>query len=155
MNNNDENVKIYSNFIDNEFENLSLKQAHRGETHYKFQEQEQWSKAVANAVASIVDEGVIASAQGSLDNRPKLLDKRSGRYILVDSGASRSIWPVSDFKERPPDLFKALKAVNNSQIQTFGVEKIQVQVSKDFSFTHEFILLPLGLLSGFLQAAFD
>ena len=60
--------------------------------------QEQYDQMVASAVASIIDEGVVAAARNSkIDRRPKLLDKISGRRILVDSGAARSIWPVADY----------------------------------------------------------
>ena len=75
--------------------------------------QSQWDHSVAQAVASIMDEGVMAGVdRENSDLRPKLVDQKSGRTLLVDSGASRSIWPRSDFPEMPPDSFKALKKGN-------------------------------------------
>ena len=92
-------MKIYSNFQDNEFAEQPFRSAQWGENH--FDRQSNWNSFVAQEVASIVDQGdIIASAQDNLDSRPKLFDRRSGRYILVDSGASKSIWPVSDFEGR-------------------------------------------------------
>ena len=102
--------------------------------------QHKWDSAVAEAVASIVDEGVISGVDENKDIRPKLFDKISGRYLLVDSGASKSIWPVSDFPQSPPDEFRALRAVNNSTIKTFGSRTIKIQPSKNFAFSHTFIL---------------
>ena len=77
-----DDLKIYSNFVDNEFEHLSLKQGPWGNNSDMIQEQNQWCKAVREAVASIVDDGVISSAQSSLDHRPKLFDKTSERFIF-------------------------------------------------------------------------
>ena len=97
-------------------------------------------KQVARAVASILDEGIASAASNNTDLRPKLIDQISGRSILIDSGASLSIWPVADYPGKSPDPFRALKAVNDSTIQTFGVQKIEIQASSDFKFEHEFIL---------------
>ena len=112
--NDDENEEIHANFIDHEFSEVPLMQAHWG-SYLKGQKpavQSKWDLNVAQAVASIVDEGVVASSDVT-DLRPKIVDKLSGRSILIDSGASRSVWPKSDFPQCAKDPFKALKAVNN------------------------------------------
>ena len=96
------------------------------------------------AIASIVDEGVVSSAAQNTDLRPKLFDFISGRRILIDSGASRSIWPVSDYPGRSPDPFTALRAVNNSTIPTYGLQSIKIQPSNSYCFTHKFILSPIS-----------
>ena len=133
--------KIYANFIDHEFAEMpSFMQAQWGNHITKPRNQTKWEHSVAQSVASIIDEGVNISAVSSEDLRPKLVDKISGRSILVDSGASRSIWPIADFPGRSPDLFKALKAVNHSTIHTYGLQNIKIQPSNHFSFEHSFIL---------------
>ena len=100
----------------------------------------EWDNIVADAVAAIVDEGIYASTEVEQDSRAKLRDQSSGRTLLLDSGASKSVWPRSDFPSAQPDQFKALKAVNNTVIKTFGEQVIKVQVSKTFTFTHTFTL---------------
>ena len=123
----DNQEKIYANFLDHEFSDLpNFMQAQMG--NIATPSQKHLNNIVAQSVASIMDEGVNISANeaSSADLRPKLVDQISGRSILIDTGASRSIWPVSDYSGRPPDSFKALRAVNNSTIQTFGTEEVKI-----------------------------
>ena len=137
-----QNEKIYANFHEHEFSEVPLLQAQWGNYSSKPQIQSNWDKNIVKAIAAIVDEGVMSASTANNDLRPKLVDVTTGRAILVDSGASRSIWPVADYPGRSPDPFTSLKAVNGSTIGTFGVETIKVQVSGSFTFQHQFILAP-------------
>ena len=62
------------------------------------------------------------------DKRPKLLDQNSGLTILIDSGASASIWPkyYKPFQNLPPDKTRHLQAVNGTKIQTYGAKTMQI-----------------------------
>ena len=117
-------------------------QAHWGKHHFKTQKQ--WNHNVAKAVASILDEDVVSEITSNSDVRPKLVDKLSGKHILIDTGASRSVWSRLDFPDCPIDPFKALKAVNSSTISTFGLKTIKIQVSDDYAFSHDFVLADLS-----------
>ena len=122
-------------------------QAHWGihSNEQKPESQAIWDKCVVDAISSIFDEGgVVASASSETDLRPKLYDQISGKSILVDTGASKSCWPRTDFPHAPIDPFKALKAVNDSHIPTYGVQTIKIQPSKFFTFSHDFILANLS-----------
>ena len=61
--------KIYSNFVDNEFEDLDLplKQARWGAHSVKPEVQYQFEEFVAKSVAEIIDEGVVAAADSDLE----------------------------------------------------------------------------------------
>ena len=141
---NEQNNEIHANFIDHEFSEVPLKQAHWGTylNGHKPKIQQKWDRGVARAIASIIDEGVSAATTDKSDLRPKLFDQASGRTLLVDTGASRSVWPRADFPDDPIDPFKSLKAVNNSTIPTYGTRTIKVQPSKNYVFSHSFLLAP-------------
>ena len=145
-NNFDENNEnIYTNFHDHEFLDLNSPSVKLGEdrahTDFRPQCQKKWNAMVTEAIASVMGEDVIAGSEATdMDVRPKIFDQNSKRFILVDTGASRSVWPRADFPNKQIDPFKALRAVNNSTINTYGVQNIRVQISKKFNFCHDFIL---------------
>ena len=60
----------------------------------------------------------VCSTEYNDDVRPKLLDLNTGLNILVDTGASRSIWPRAHFKNAKQDPTTFLRAVNGGPIIT-------------------------------------
>ena len=122
--------KIYNDFSSHEFGSVaSIQQAKGG---HNTECQDIWNKRVAQSIAEIVDQSAASSDfwfdEG--DKRPKLFDEVSGTWCLVDTGASLSIWPQSNFAEATPDKNKALQAVNGSTIDTFGTRTIKVTTHK-------------------------
>ena len=87
--------KISTNFYENEFLSFaSNKPAKWGIYPFKPHCQESWDENVKETIAAIIDDDVKNTImQSDTDIRPKLFDARSGRWLLVDSGASLSIWP--------------------------------------------------------------
>ena len=57
------------------------------------------------------------------------MDNNSGLSILLDTGASVSIWPKNwrHFKNLPHDPNKNLQAVNGNRIRTFGTHSVKIQ----------------------------
>ena len=70
-----------------------------------------------------------SKGQGSDDLRPRIYDLNSGRSILLDSGASCSIWPVHMLSHLnlAPDPTRKLKAVNGQTIETYGKWQIKIR----------------------------
>ena len=126
----DQNEQIYTDYYSNEFSEFHplLKQAHWGEYTTKPIAQTKWEKEVAFTIASLVLDPEPIAAPKDSDFRPdfKLFDKKSGRWLLLDTGACQSIWPRSDFPLAKLDQSKSLQAVNGSVIETYGTTKIKV-----------------------------
>ena len=90
-------ANIQKDFNSYEFGSIaSIQQAQQG---HNSKCQEKWNKRVAESIAEIVDESNADNDywfdQGDL--RPKLFDAISGTWLLVDTGASLSVWPNSNF----------------------------------------------------------
>ena len=70
-----------------------------------------------------------AGSKAKDDLRPRIFDLNSGRPILLDSGASVSIWPVHMLRHLnlAPDPTRKLKAVNGETIETFGKWQIKIR----------------------------
>ena len=62
------------------------------------------------------------------DIRPHLRDLKTGRWVLLDSGATTSVWPRSLVKAATADNSPALKAANGSAIPTYGRRTISLRV---------------------------
>ena len=58
-----------------------------------------WDTQVRDAVAAIAANSV---GEGKPDLRPRLFDRKSGLSVLLDTGASCSIWPKKYFKVSKP-----------------------------------------------------
>ena len=61
------------------------------------------------------------------DTRPHIKDHISGRWILLDSGAARAVWPHSAFPGAKQDINPRLRAANGSLINTFGTRKVHLK----------------------------
>ena len=64
------------------------------------------------------------------DIRPHLRDLKSGRWVLLDSGATASVFPRLPHARAVPDTVPALKAANGTPIPTYGKKLVKVQVGK-------------------------
>ena len=97
--NNKKSDKIYTNFNENEFKDFaSPQQAEWGIYSKKPISQISWEESVSKTIAAVADQ----CAQDNFppeegDLRPKMFDKGSNRWLLVDTGASLSIWPKAHF----------------------------------------------------------
>ena len=121
--NSDENTSKNANKSDFAF--LSCKQGQWGSYHMKPTSQHHWDKLVKKAAQTIVDTPnleVFASAEPT-NIRPHLFDSFSGNDILIDTGATCSIWPKSR-ETTKIDHSRGLKAVNGQVIRTYGTKPI-------------------------------
>ena len=81
----------------------------------------------------------IAASDHYTDVRPRMQDKFSGKFILIDSGAAVSCWPARQFPDAQVDPSRNLQAVNGATLPTFGTKSITFKVGNHI-FTHDFIL---------------
>ena len=73
------------------------------------------------------------------DIRPRIFDKISGSKILIDSGAMCSVWPKAWRPTAVKDTTCALRAVNGSQISTYGKDQVSIQLGRK-KYTHTVII---------------
>ena len=119
--------KIYYDFVNNEFSDPEFMQAKWGDLDKRPLDQDEWENMVKKEVHKITNFEQIAASCGD-DKRPKLYDHNSGRHVLVDTGACRSIWPRSDFPQAKIDIdfsfsysqinFFLWKSMKNSEIKS-------------------------------------
>ena len=64
------------------------------------------------------------------DSRPHVRDGRSGRWVLLDTGACRSVWPHSHFRDAIADMTPRLRAANGTLIKTFGQRNITLRLGQ-------------------------
>ena len=84
-----------------------------------------------------------SATSAKVDLRPRLYDHISGQYLLLDTGACCSIYPRKWFKFLNKDPSKNLRAVNGTQINTYGTQKVQIQPQKSNPpppYTHDVIV---------------
>ena len=62
------------------------------------------------------------------DMRPHVLDKRTGQYLLLDSGAQVTACPPDPGDQVDPSI--ALKAVNNARMKCYGYKTLEVQINR-------------------------
>ena len=81
-----------------------------------------------------VPEGTVVPAveavnwSGTSDIRPRLLDKSTGKFRLIDSGSM--ITAAMKLPDDKPDNSIRLIAVNGSEIQTYGVRELKVKIGR-------------------------
>ena len=142
--------EIHTDYFSNEFSEFthSLRQGFQwGVYHEKPVCQVKWEHSLAKAIASLADDAISESSTSSkssksaspprVDFRPHITDQLSGMSLLIDTGASASIWPRSNTNQgstSPP-----LKAVNGTTIRTFGQNHRTVLLNNRH-FTHKFII---------------
>ena len=114
---NTDNTDLYLDFASFEFGNAPVRSLVWGEYARKPSCQMDWDRRVLRACRKIES----TSDPGDHDFRPRVKDLNSGRFFLVDTGASLSVYPKSWCSEVVAlDASKALQAVNGSKIATFG-----------------------------------
>ena len=64
----------------------------------------------------------------SIDMRPHLLDKSSGKYLLLDSGAAVSAIPPDPCDL--PDPKMCLKAVNGTRLKSYGFKDLDIKIGR-------------------------
>ena len=63
-----------------------------------------------------------------LDSRPKVFDKKSNSWILLDSGSVLSCIPKQPEDKIDPSF--QLKSVNGGIIPTYGSQEISIQINR-------------------------
>ena len=149
----DKTDKIHTDFDTHEFSDIShsLRPGYTwGVYSQKPVSQVHWDSQVAKVIAALADDTIESNTaqcddrrqnfdvrQPKFDVRPHVHDKISGMSLLVDTGASASIWPKSKstrLHSTPP-----LKAVNGTTIATFGQISKAIHVQNSV-YRHTFIL---------------
>ena len=103
-----------------------------GEYEFKPECQKAWEEKVTVAALQI------AASDDYHDFRPKMQDKLSGKFILVDSGAAASCWPVKQFPSAKLDQSVSLQAVNGATLPTYGTQEVTFKIGTHY-FTHTFL----------------
>ena len=75
------------------------------------------------------------------DLRPRVFDYNARTWLLLDSGAAVSCYPVSAFPDAldKPDPSKVLQAVNGQAVPTYGSKQIKIDLGGR-TYVHTFIL---------------
>ena len=63
-----------------------------------------------------------------MDFKFEIKIKISKNWILVDSGAACSVFPRKFYPNATIDPSKSLKAINNSNISTFGTQRVKLKL---------------------------
>ena len=71
-----------------------------------------------------------SKALQKVDIRPRFLEGQTKNWVLVDSGAMVTVVPRSLYPNALPDTTTRLKAVNGSQVDTFGKTTITLQMGR-------------------------
>ena len=89
-----------------------------------------WKSEPFHHVGEIVSaaEAMNWPANSNVDVRPRLLDKSTNQFRLIDSGSM--ITATMKLPTDKPDHSTRLVAVNGSQIQTYGVRKLDVKIGR-------------------------
>ena len=64
----------------------------------------------------------------SIDMRPHLLDKKSGQYLLLDSGAAVTAIPPDPGDQPDPRVY--LKAVNGTRLKSYGFTELNIRIGR-------------------------
>ena len=65
------------------------------------------------------------------DIRPHLRDLTSNRWVLLDSGATASVYPKALVTGAVPDAVPALKAANGTPMATYGKKVVKIRVGNN------------------------
>ena len=129
--------EIYADFVDMEEHSDSLppdQSAKWGEYSTKPVAQTQWENLVKTSIAELTAEP--SRVHRNYDLRPYVKDTLTNTWLLVDSGAACTIMPVESCENPVANPFVKLHAVNNTQIDTFGVRKVTYNIGGK-QYTHK------------------
>ena len=115
-----------------------------GVYEFKPECQIQWEEMVQQAAISIADqypfvEQAIDATTENEDTRPRLYDTVLKQWILIDTGASVSVFPKSMFQNHERDPGVNLRAVNGTRLQTYGKRPVTIKIGRK-SYSHNIIL---------------
>ena len=122
------------------FISAASRQSHKAELQYKWNLMSMEAIEIAAAVDPLqtdLSPGVVIPAVDAVDwtngfrncdVRPRLLDKSSGKFRLIDSGSM--ITATVRLPGDKPDPSSRLIAVNGSQINTYGVRELSVKIGR-------------------------
>ena len=114
-------LEIQSDFENNQFSGLFHPSVRNGEI-----------KGAKHALAEF------AGKLDKKDIRPMVFDKISAQWVLIDTGAARSVFPCND-PGAQPDITNPLEAVNGSTITTYGTKQVKLVLNRS-TFNHPVIL---------------
>ena len=133
-------------------EEAPVKQGPWGIHAFKPIQQERWEEAVAKEVENLIMAKVedyypymthvpeVAKCDtNNEDCRPRLYDKATKQWVLIDSCAQVSVWPKQGYTDAKLDNKLALQAVNGTRIPTYGTRTRQIKLGRK-SYTKVFIL---------------
>ena len=103
--------------------------------------QSQWEANVVHAIEQIDSQ----AASIKVDIRPKLFDKVSNSWLLIDTGAACSVFPHQWYPESQLDHSKALRAVNGTSIPTFGTKRVEIITKTKNAYLHDVILAKVDM----------
>ena len=115
-----------------------------GVYEFKPECQIQWEEMVQQAAITIADqypfvEQAIDATTENEDTRPRLYDTVLKQWILIDTGASVSVFPKSMFQNHERDPGVNLRAVNGTRLQTYGKRPVTIKINRK-SYSHNIIL---------------
>ena len=83
--------------------------------------------------------GTSWSSLRGMDIRPRVQDKISNEWILIDSGAMVSVYPRKRYPTAKLDMNTSIQAINKSKIQTYGTTLITIRMGRK-TYNHTVIL---------------
>ena len=88
------------------------------------------TRAELLAIDDNSDDDVVVSSLDDFppDTRPHIKDYISGQWVLLDTGAARSVWPRNDFPAAKADSKPSLRAANGTPIDTFGKRVVHLRL---------------------------
>ena len=66
----------------------------------------------------------------SNDIRPRVENKITKEWLLIDSGAMLTVYPRSRYPEAKLDLNQSIRAINKTTINTYGTTMIQIRIGR-------------------------
>ena len=73
------------------------------------------------------------------DIRPRVEDKNTKEWLLIDSGAMVTVYPRKRYPTAVPDKNVSIKAINRTKIQTYGQTVVQIRFGRK-TYNHTAIL---------------
>ena len=121
----DDGDKIYVDFMSHELGTIPpVQQLLWGDYIMKPKAQTAWDKNVRKACQEI------AATQdlGDHDFQPRVKDLNTGMFMLIDTGASVSVFPRTHSPTAQFDPHTGLKAINGTKIATYGTKSVKIRL---------------------------
>ena len=85
-----------------------------------------WDRQISRLCRDIAS----SDDEGDHDFRPKIKDCNTGQYMLIDTGACVSVFPKHLCPTAKLQKHSGLKAVNGTQIPSYGQQTINIRLNK-------------------------